>query len=278
MATPHDAAFLQAIRENPDDDAPRLIYADWLEERGQADRAEFIRIQCRLFGIPHTDPAASDLKVRAEELLRTNWQTWVGPLRNVIGSNYSRYGESWMREEYHPDGLRRFRRGFVDTLALDAERFLHHAKALLALTPLRELRLWGAGHCARALMECPHLAGLETLQFCDYWVAPLTARDVPALAASPYLHGLIALYLGWNSLGDQGVEALVWAYWLKSLVTLDLSDNGITDAGAYALANCPYLDRLQTLFLRRNDISNHGRTALATSPHLRQVRKLELIP
>jgi uncharacterized protein (TIGR02996 family) len=30
----HDDAFLQAIIERPDDDAPRLIYADWLDERG----------------------------------------------------------------------------------------------------------------------------------------------------------------------------------------------------------------------------------------------------
>lgn len=27
----HDA-FLWAVCENPDDDAPRLVYADWLEE------------------------------------------------------------------------------------------------------------------------------------------------------------------------------------------------------------------------------------------------------
>jgi uncharacterized protein (TIGR02996 family) len=26
-------AFLQAVRENPDDDTPRLVYADWLDER-----------------------------------------------------------------------------------------------------------------------------------------------------------------------------------------------------------------------------------------------------
>ena len=41
----HDDAFLQAIIENPDDDAPRLLYADWLEERGDP-RGEFIRVQC----------------------------------------------------------------------------------------------------------------------------------------------------------------------------------------------------------------------------------------
>jgi uncharacterized protein (TIGR02996 family) len=32
-----EKAFLQAIIENPDDDAPRLIYADWLDENGQSE-------------------------------------------------------------------------------------------------------------------------------------------------------------------------------------------------------------------------------------------------
>src|SRR5690348_10440338 len=44
----HEEAFLASILENPDDDAPRLIYADWLDEQGRHDRAEFIRIQCEL--------------------------------------------------------------------------------------------------------------------------------------------------------------------------------------------------------------------------------------
>jgi uncharacterized protein (TIGR02996 family) len=41
----HDDAFLQAILESPDDDTPRLIYADWLDEHGEPDRAEFIHMQ-----------------------------------------------------------------------------------------------------------------------------------------------------------------------------------------------------------------------------------------
>lgn len=42
--------FLVAIRASPDDDAPRLVYADWLEERGDV-RGEFIAIQCALVGM-----------------------------------------------------------------------------------------------------------------------------------------------------------------------------------------------------------------------------------
>ena len=41
-------AFIHSIREAPDDDAPRLVYADWLEDNGDPQRAEFIRVQCEL--------------------------------------------------------------------------------------------------------------------------------------------------------------------------------------------------------------------------------------
>ena len=48
---PTYAMFLAAIKAAPDDDAPRLELADWLEEDGQPERAEFIRVQCRLGAI-----------------------------------------------------------------------------------------------------------------------------------------------------------------------------------------------------------------------------------
>jgi uncharacterized protein (TIGR02996 family) len=43
-----DDALVQSIFDNPDTDAPRRVYADWLEEHGQEERAEFIRVQCEL--------------------------------------------------------------------------------------------------------------------------------------------------------------------------------------------------------------------------------------
>jgi uncharacterized protein (TIGR02996 family) len=48
LSLTHDIPFLQAILDQPDDDTPRLIYADWLEERGQAQESEFLRLECRL--------------------------------------------------------------------------------------------------------------------------------------------------------------------------------------------------------------------------------------
>ena len=43
-----DDSFLRAIGAAPADDAPRLVYADWLDDHGQPERAEFIRVQCEL--------------------------------------------------------------------------------------------------------------------------------------------------------------------------------------------------------------------------------------
>lgn len=42
------AALLKAIAEQPDEDTVRLAYADWLEENGQGERAEFIRVQIEI--------------------------------------------------------------------------------------------------------------------------------------------------------------------------------------------------------------------------------------
>src|SRR5262249_37760559 len=51
--------FIDAILETPDDDAPRLVYADWLDEHGgEADRAraEFIRVGCEVAKQTAGDP------------------------------------------------------------------------------------------------------------------------------------------------------------------------------------------------------------------------------
>src|SRR5215217_5840813 len=69
------AALLAAIRAAPDDDAPRLVYADWLDEHGQPERAEFIRLQCER--ARPDDPA---LRRQEAELLAAQHDAFAGPL------------------------------------------------------------------------------------------------------------------------------------------------------------------------------------------------------
>jgi uncharacterized protein (TIGR02996 family) len=78
----HDRdALLRAIIENPDDDAPRLIYADWLDEHGDPDRATFIRLQCELGRLVLGTQAAFDryaaIQTRSWALFLTHRRRWV---------------------------------------------------------------------------------------------------------------------------------------------------------------------------------------------------------
>ena len=65
----HEEEFLQQIVAAPEDVEPRLVYADWLEERGDP-RGDFIRIQCELAEIdPYAAMSSEEEYDRRDELL-----------------------------------------------------------------------------------------------------------------------------------------------------------------------------------------------------------------
>src|SRR5207249_956021 len=69
-------AFLLDILEHPDDDTPRLVYADWLMERGEP-RGEFIRIQVERARLERDDPRWEPLWKRECELLAEYKLDWI---------------------------------------------------------------------------------------------------------------------------------------------------------------------------------------------------------
>ena len=75
-----ETAFLEAIADEPDDDGPRLVFADWLEERGDV-RAELIRVQCALERLAPTDPARRALEARAAAILHRHEPLWLAKVR-----------------------------------------------------------------------------------------------------------------------------------------------------------------------------------------------------
>src|SRR5208282_4785763 len=77
MTTDGDA-LLHTIIDHPDDDMPRLVYADWLEENGQAERAEFTRLKIGLEG--ETGDKRNEMEQRAGQLLRQHRREWLAPL------------------------------------------------------------------------------------------------------------------------------------------------------------------------------------------------------
>jgi uncharacterized protein (TIGR02996 family) len=87
----HDA-FLQDICENTEDHGPRLVFADWLDEHGDADRAEFIRLQCELTRLSPAEPRHAALQARGRALLAAHHRRWVGDLEDLTqGGEYGRH-------------------------------------------------------------------------------------------------------------------------------------------------------------------------------------------
>src|SRR5262245_29077001 len=84
MSRESEDALLQAVIDNPDDDAVRLVYADWLEEHGQPARAAFIRVQIQLSLLPEGDPRRGDLQARERALLKEHEER-LTPLGDLPG-------------------------------------------------------------------------------------------------------------------------------------------------------------------------------------------------
>jgi len=78
----------QAIVANVEDDTPRLVFADWLDEHDQPDWAEFIRVQCRLAAIDEAETEVPALQRRERELLTRHHETWLASLSRYRGMSY----------------------------------------------------------------------------------------------------------------------------------------------------------------------------------------------
>lgn len=100
-------ALLKAVLAAPDDDLPRLVYADWLEENGQQVAADYIRIAC-----------AGDA-VTTLEYSRRHWRE-VDDFRDVV-----KYG---MGYDYS--------RGFVSGVHCSLANWLKHGPAVVREHPV----------------------------------------------------------------------------------------------------------------------------------------------
>ncbi|HVK10160.1 MAG TPA: TIGR02996 domain-containing protein [Gemmataceae bacterium] len=297
------AALWRAILDAPHDDAPRVVYADYLEELGRPERAEFIRLQCRL--IRDYDPGVNDRI-------------------NVL---WDRFGETWQAEL--PPSLRRagFRRGFVypeftnvrpvQVTRIGCEVFdaaplwkLHlrpstgrAMRKLIGLPGLRSLdylSVWVGGHLDHfvGLLDCGSLANLSTLvingDLAAWPVAATTVADglpmlrdlsvyasaiapttIEWLAAAP-LNRLELLTFGATHLADVGVARIFAEPRYAQLRELSLHDNRVTAVGLGAVFANPSLSNLSRLTLSQNALGDEGARLLSMWPGLSTVRNLDL--
>jgi uncharacterized protein (TIGR02996 family) len=181
--TEHNA-FLRAIAASPDENAPRLVFADWLEEQGEPDRAEFIRTQCALTlpGLPERRHA---LRVRERDLLDAHRQEWCQafglPIEDIV-----------------------FERGLIASVRLsewDRGRVLD-PECAAQLATLRELDLSGLQLGDADLAAFAATAQMPALRKLILSDNDITGSGAVALAKAAGLPRLETLYLFGNPIGD----------------------------------------------------------------------------
>jgi uncharacterized protein (TIGR02996 family) len=292
MSRPELLAFLEDIKENPADDTPRLVLADWLEEHGDrrdASRAELIRVQCRLERLAARDPDREALRFREQQLVSEHEAEWMGPLadrgrspswKRGLGRIELAAGDFLKREPKARPSWRELERteeyAFLDGLSL-TDLHAGDLPSLLAsdrLATFTALRLVACNlgpEGAALLAECPRLGRLHELEVGDNQIGPQGMR---ALASSRHLGRLEVLNLWANALEVEGIEVLAASRLLRRLRRLSVAYNALGPVGMEVLA--PHTGGLEHLEVWSNDIGRRGLRALLDAPLTPRLRELDL--
>jgi uncharacterized protein (TIGR02996 family) len=281
-------AFLADIAEHPEDDTPRLVYADWLDDHDQSDRAAFIRLQCEQAHMAPDDPRRPEWEEKARQL----WEA---------------HQEEWLRRFYA------FRRGFVEEVCDSVPGYLSRADYWARLAPVQRVELHQyAGISPKpdldpkdevpALAACPwlsrwvelkmnsircepagfaklmsssHLARLERLQL-NTMREQVRDAGLAALTEAPHSTTLRRLWLQYVGATDASADAFARSLYLARLTHLTLIEATFTAGGLGRLVQSPNLAHLEWLWLNGDALGDVGAAALARSPHLGRLTYLNL--
>jgi uncharacterized protein (TIGR02996 family) len=282
-------ALYRAILDQPDDDAPRLVWADWLEEHGDPERAAFVRLQCEWAALDPGDP-------RQDEL----WEQWG----RLLERNRVRWGAGLGE----PDQNHGFWRGLPDWFDLTTGGLVEQVTELRRLVPAQCWNLALTGY-RDELRTWPGLAGVRCLDVTEGVADPFyphsSARGWVWLMQSPRLDRLRALELDLDvssagvlsalsgaafphlrelslrvHFGDPNRPAAAWldlsdAPWFPGLRALDLWGCALGNIGVVRLAKTGPR-ALTRLNIGMNGVTEAGLRSLADAPELRHLRSIEL--
>jgi 3-dehydroquinate synthase len=306
-------ALLDNCKAHPEDDTPRLALADWLEQHGQPERAEHVRLQVRLERLDEDDPEGIPLQVRIQSLEEAHKNEWLAPLLNVTEEVYPDRGLVHLHidpEDLLDEGTAALAEteafAWVESLVLDfSDRvpkdlegildspwlgkvsdlsilgeelpgsFTHILADSARLRSLKGLTLSADIRASglRTVLASPHLGNLSLL---DVSECVLGRSGGKALATSLLLGQLSEIDLSQTELGDEGLATLV-RYASSNLPRrLSLNQNGLDAEGIEALAGSPLVAPCTKLALMDNEIGADGVRALANSPHLANLADLDL--
>ncbi len=181
------ADFMAQIVAAPDDDRPRMVFADWLMQYGDP-RGELIAVQCALARHATTNDDVgplTPLENRERALLKAYGKAWTVDVETRL--------KSW--------GEFGFRRGFIESLTFNGG-FAETGERVREAAPLlRSLSMLELGE----LPASPALAGIEELTIRS---EHLEIRELDALATSPWTRSLRRLGFVYGNPSQREVFAL----------------------------------------------------------------------
>ncbi len=287
-----EESLLWSIRLSPDEDAPRLIYADWLEETGAPDRAEFLRVQIEEATLEFYSNYAKRLRKRANEILDKNRRKWLGSVpgdvkllknpfeRGLVTSVSELNVLKWAKHsrkllKLFP-ALHRVKLSFGMTGKDEGLKVLEKCKELESITDLDLgwVHLGALGPNSkhvRHFVAFPQIVNCRRLELVSNWLLP---EGMQVVAAAPTLRNLTYLGVGHNFIKDKGLEALASSQNFPELRSLNLAGNEFTAEGVAAFAQSPLLSQLRSLHMGLH--TEEAITELFQSPHLGNLQELGL--
>jgi uncharacterized protein (TIGR02996 family) len=128
--------LLKAVAASPDDDLPRLVAADWLDEHGEPERGEFIRLQIAREQQGHTEMAPRERGLLNNPLFGPLWAVEACP--HIAAINF---GSSLRQVDVTGAERVTFRRGFPFRVICTADEWLRFGGRIIPRQPVRELVL-----------------------------------------------------------------------------------------------------------------------------------------
>lgn len=255
-------ALLAAAKADPDDDHPKLVLADWLQEQDHdADRArgEFVRAAVQYRRRKEDDLAAYDLYGRLTALWEHYHPAWLGPLTAAGFRLWNVSVPACVLLNPLIDG---------DRVVLRAARDLAASEAYAWVTGLRFDRM--STRQLAKFADSPLLDTLTTIVMEDCRLSP---AGFASLATSPRAAGLRSLSL--DSV-PSSPAAVAGAPHLARLRELRLSRGHVTDSGFRALCDSPHLNELRSLAVTRDVLTVVGVGCFARRTGLPALAELDL--
>lgn len=198
--------LLAAVTSNPEDDAPRLAYAEFIRTWEPA-RAAFIEEQL----------AEATERRRRREVSRRGKSGLLRQHETEWARTIARYARNW-----------NFDRGFVTEVWLDPHLFLEYGEWLFINAPIRSVNFVmpeDGPFPMNELAASPLLERLDAIGLAIDDPAP-TDNDLLELAASPYLPRLLWLSANRKHLPLSVYEAFAVAPMTRKALSLKLSKEG----------------------------------------------------